>query len=42
MTPSGYAYYQQARYNNQNPQNRLGLQDFILMKWKMNWNINTK
>jgi hypothetical protein len=37
LTPSGYAYYQQGRYNNQNPNTQLNLQDFILMKWSANW-----
>jgi hypothetical protein len=34
LTPSGYAYYQQGRYNKQHPQTPLDLPDFILYKWK--------
>jgi hypothetical protein len=38
LTPSGYAFYQQGRYNNRNPQNRIeNLADFILMAWEEVW-----
>jgi hypothetical protein len=37
LTPSGYAYIQQGAYNRQNPDNRLNLPDFILMKWREVW-----
>jgi hypothetical protein len=40
MTPSGYAYYQQGRYNNKHPDKRLTLPDFILYKWEEK--LNTK
>jgi len=38
ITPSGYAFYQQARYNNQNFSNQIKkLSDFILFKWQQRW-----
>jgi hypothetical protein len=37
ITPSGYAYIQQGTYNKQNPNNRLNLQDYILMRWREVW-----
>lgn len=38
LTPSGYAFYQHGRYNNQNPNNIIPLlNDFILMKWESEW-----
>jgi hypothetical protein len=37
MTPSRNAFYQQGRYNKQNPLNPLNLEDFILKKWKEKW-----
>lgn len=42
ITPSGYAFYQQGKYNKLNPTNPLSLEDFILMKWNevLNQNIN--
>lgn len=40
ITPSGYAFYQQGKYNKLNPLNPLNLEDFILMKWNQVWNKN--
>lgn len=38
LTPSGYAFYQQSRYNNRNPHNQIQhLPDFILSSWQQNW-----
>jgi hypothetical protein len=37
LTPSGYAFYQQGKYNKQNPTNPLSLEDFILRDWKSKW-----
>jgi len=37
LTPSGYAFYQQGKYNKQNPNNQLTLPDFILMRWREKW-----
>lgn len=37
ITPSGYAYYQQGKYNNLHPESKISVQDFILMKWKESW-----
>jgi hypothetical protein len=37
ITPSGYAFYQQGKYNKQNPLNPLSLEDFILKDWKSKW-----
>jgi hypothetical protein len=37
ITPSGYAYIQQGTHNKQNPNNRLNLQDYILMRWREVW-----
>lgn len=37
MTPSGYAFYQQGRYNKRNPENPLSIKDFIYQKWKEIW-----
>jgi hypothetical protein len=37
LTPSGYAYFQQGRYNNAHPEMRLDLPDFILMQWNRKW-----
>lgn len=39
ITPSGFAYLQQGRYNNQNPDNRLNLPDYILMRWQEQWHF---
>jgi len=40
LTPSGYAFYQHGRYNNQNPNNIIPLlNDFILMKWENEWHL---
>lgn len=41
ITPSGYAFYQQGRYNRLNPENALSLEDFILTKWKEVWHQTT-
>jgi hypothetical protein len=38
LTPSGYAFYQQGRYNRKNPANRIDvLSDFILTAWQEVW-----
>jgi hypothetical protein len=37
MTPSGYAYFQQGRYNKLHPNNILTLSQFILVSWKNVW-----
>lgn len=37
ITPSHYAWYQQARHNNQNQNNKLNLPDYILMRWREVW-----
>lgn len=37
ITPSGYAFIQQGIYNKQNPNNRLNLQDYILLRWREVW-----
>ena len=37
VTPSGYAYYQQGRWNKKNPNNKLELGDYILMRWQQVW-----
>lgn len=38
LTPSGYAFYQQGRYNRNNPNKRIdNLADFILHSWKNVW-----
>jgi G:T/U-mismatch repair DNA glycosylase len=42
MTPSNYAFFQQAKYNRENPKNSLGLSEYILMRWEKNWNFDNK
>jgi hypothetical protein len=37
LTPSGYAFYQQGKYNKQNSLNPLSLEDYILKDWKSKW-----
>jgi G:T/U-mismatch repair DNA glycosylase len=37
LTPSGYAFYQQGKYNKLNPLEPLDLEDFILKEWKSKW-----
>jgi hypothetical protein len=37
LTPSGYAFYQQAKYNKQNPAATLNLEDYILKDWQEKW-----
>lgn len=37
LTPSGYAYFQQGKYNKMCPEQALELPDFILMKWQREW-----
>lgn len=37
LTPSGYAFYQQGKYNKLNPTNPLSLEDYILKEWKSKW-----
>lgn len=40
LTPSGFAFYQHRRYNNQNPNHQIPhLQDFIVMKWQQQWHF---
>jgi hypothetical protein len=39
LTPSGYAYMQQGKYNRLNPQNQLNLSDYILMRWNEVWHF---
>lgn len=39
LTPSGYAFYQQAKYNKLNPLIPLQLEDFILRDWKNKWHF---
>jgi hypothetical protein len=40
LTPSGYAFYQQGKYNKLNPTNPLSLEDFILKDWDSKWHKN--
>ncbi len=42
LTPSGYAFYQQGKYNRKNPLNQLSLADFILRDWKQKWIVKDK
>jgi hypothetical protein len=37
LTPSGYAYFQQGKYNKQNPNEQLNLPDYILTRWREVW-----
>jgi hypothetical protein len=37
LTPSANARFQLGRYNNENPNNTLNLQDFIMMRWQEQW-----
>lgn len=37
LTPSGYAFYQQAKYNKKILDNQLNLEDYILKEWKAKW-----
>lgn len=37
MTPSGYAFYQQGKYNKCNPKNLLSIEEFIFTKWTDSW-----
>ena len=37
ITPSGFAYLQQGRYNRLNPNNQLNLSDYILKRWRADW-----
>jgi len=38
LTPSGYAFYQQGKYNNANPNHPIpNLADFILSRWEEKW-----
>jgi G:T/U-mismatch repair DNA glycosylase len=37
LTPSGYAFYQQGKYNKQNQLSPLSLEDYILKEWKSKW-----
>jgi hypothetical protein len=39
LTPSGYAFYQQGKYNKENPLNHLSLEDFILRDWERKWGV---
>lgn len=40
LTPSGYAFYQQGRYNNRNPDNQIeNLADYILFDWQQKWHF---
>lgn len=40
LTPSGYAFYQQAVHNRKNPGCRYDLlKDYILMRWKEKWHL---
>lgn len=39
LTPSGYAFYQQGRYNKKNQNNQLNLPEFILKSWKERWHF---
>ena len=39
LTPSGFAYLQQAKYNRNHPQVVLKLSDFIFMRWKNVWHF---
>lgn len=40
LTPSGYAFYQHGRYNNENTNHQIPrLQDFILMRWQEQWHF---
>lgn len=38
ITPSGYAYFQHGKWNNENPDNQIErLADYILMRWQQVW-----
>lgn len=37
ITPSGFAYLQQGKYNRANPNNQINLSDYILMRWQAEW-----
>lgn len=37
LTPSGNARYQLGRYNNANPNQKLSLEDYVLMRWQEQW-----
>lgn len=37
LTPSGFAYREQGKYNRLNPNHQLNLPDFILMRWQQVW-----
>lgn len=37
LTPSGYAYFQQGKYNKQHPNAQLNLPNYILMRWREVW-----
>ena len=37
ITPSGFAFLQQGKYNRLNPNNQLNLPDYILMRWQAVW-----
>jgi len=39
LTPSGYAFYQQGKYNKKNPLSPLSIEDFILKEWKSKWHL---
>ncbi|MCH7400070.1 hypothetical protein MM236_18895 [Belliella sp. DSM 107340] len=39
ITPSGYAFYQQGRYNKLNSMNPLSLEDFIYRDWRSKWHF---
>lgn len=37
LTPSGYAYFQKSKYQQQHPQPQLNLAEYILMRWQEVW-----
>jgi len=40
LTPSSYARFQLGPYNEEHPDNPLGLNDYILMRWQAVWHDN--
>lgn len=39
ITPSGYAYLQQGKFNRANRNAQLNLPDYILMRWQEQWHL---
>lgn len=39
LTPSGFAFREQSRYNRLNPNNQFDLSDFIKYRWEQVWHV---